>query len=118
MVAWLALLALVLNLTMPARALSALPPADIFATALCHAPGSDAVPGQQEQQAPPQQAPCATCPLCVVLGITALPVLPEVGVTLPLPRSTSLAQPRAPPAAAALPAQARPPGARGPPHLT
>lgn len=113
-VAWVALLALLLNLTMPGQAISAMPAADLFASAMCHADGT---PQQQDGQG--QESPCkGTCPLCLVLAGEALPVLIAEAVVLPRPMAHASASPRGPPGVAALPAQVRPPAARGPPRLT
>jgi hypothetical protein len=112
--AWLALLALLLNITLPTLAIRALPPADLFAGVICHAAGQ---PAQQDEQ-PGQQAPTkGTCPLCILFAGQAVAVLPAEGITLPRPMARAMAMPRAPPSASALPAQTSPPAARGPPIL-
>ncbi len=113
-VAWVALLALLLNLTMPGQAIRALPAADLFASVICHANGA---PQQQDGQG--QESPCkGTCPFCLVLAGEALPALVSEAVALPRPMARATPAPRGPSGAAALPAQIRPPAARGPPRLT
>ncbi len=114
-VAWVALLALLFNVTIPTLALRAMPPADMFAAALCHAPGG--APQQQQDDQGQQSPGKGTCPLCMVFAGQALAVLPSVPVVLPRPVAYTLATPRGPPVVAALPAESRPPGARGPPFL-
>ncbi len=112
-VAWLAMLALLLNVTMPSLAIRAMPPADMFASALCHAGGQ-----AQQPDGPGQEGPSkGTCPLCMLFAGQVLAALPAEGVALPRPMARVIASPRGPPAAAALPAQIRPPAARGPPIL-
>ncbi len=114
-VAWVALLALLLNLTLPGQALRAMPPADLFASVICHAAGAP----QQQEDGQGQESPCqGTCPFCLVLAEEALPALATEAVVLPRPSMLASASPRGPPGAAALPAQIRPPAARGPPRLT
>ena len=114
--AWVALLALLLNLTMPGQALRAMPPADLFASVICHAAGT---PEQGQQDGQGQESPCqGTCPFCLVLAGDVAPVLLGEAVVLPRPALLATASPRGPPAVAALPAEIRPPAARGPPHLT
>ena len=115
-VAWVALLALLLNLTMPSQALRAMPPADLFASVICHAAGA---PEQGQQDGQGQESPCqGTCPFCLVLAGDDAPVLLGEAVVLPRPLAHGLASPRGPPTVAALPAEIRPPAARGPPTLT
>lgn len=110
-IAWLALLALVLNLAVPGLALRAAPVGALLAGAICHAPGGERAPDQA-----PEQAPLA-CPFCAVLAHPGLPALPATSPALPLPRLALRHPPRAPPAAAVLAGMVLPPGARGPPGL-
>jgi hypothetical protein len=112
-VAWLAVLALLLNIAFPSLALRSLPPADLFAGALCHAGTT------QPQDEPADKAPsqATSCPFCTLLAAPAMPVLPAEAAALPLPGAIGGLIPRGPPALAALPAEIRPPAARAPPIL-
>jgi hypothetical protein len=106
------MLALLLNIAFPSLALRSLPPADLFAGALCHAGTT------QPQDEPARKAPGqATCPFCALLAAPAMPVLPAEAAALPLPGAIGGLIPRGPPALAALPAEIRPPAARAPPIL-
>ena len=108
--ALLAMLALLVNIALPAATLRALPSLDIFASAICHS-GSK---GEQPDKPAQKQA----CPVCTLVAghAQALPMGGEAAV-LPPPREHALPAARAPPAPAprAAPAIAHP--ARGPPAI-
>lgn len=106
--ALLAMLALLVNIALPAATLRALPSLDIFASAICH----NGSKGEQPDKPLQKQA----CPVCTLVAgqAHALPLGGEAA-TLPVPSTHPLPEARAPPAPAprTAPPVAHP--ARGPP---